>query len=60
SDIVKEIINNFLTNQIILNWIVPIITGLIVFIIPAIIIKIFQVKKDRKKLNKQIIDLLIQ
>ncbi|MEG0408863.1 MAG: hypothetical protein RR623_08325 [Bacilli bacterium] len=56
----KEIINNFLTNQIILNWIVPIITGLIVFIIPAIIIKIFQVKKDRKKLNKQIIDLLIQ
>ena len=35
-----NIIKNFLTNQIIVNWVAPIITGLIVVVIPTILIRL--------------------
>lgn len=46
-----NIIKNFLTNQIIVNWVAPIITGLIVVVIPAILIRLFQMKKDKRKVD---------
>ena len=46
-----NIIKNFLTNQIVINWIAPIITGLIVVVIPAISIRFFQIKKDKRKVD---------
>ena len=46
-----NIIKNFLTNQIIVNWVAPIITGLIVVVIPTILIRLFQMKKDKRKVD---------
>lgn len=46
-----NIIKNFLTNQIIINWVAPIITGLIVVVIPTILIRLFQMKKDKRKVD---------
>ena len=41
-----------LTNQIIINWIAPIVTGLLVVAIPTFIIKIFRIKKDVRKVEE--------
>ena len=46
-----NIIKNFLTNQIIVNWVAPIITGLIVVAIPTILIRLFQTRKDKRKVD---------
>ena len=46
-----NIIKNFLTNQIIVNWVAPIIIGLIVVVIPTILIRLFQMKKDKRKVD---------
>lgn len=50
-NLLKNIFEPFLTNEIIVNWLAPIITGLIVLALPTIIIKIFQIKKDEKKIS---------
>ena len=47
----KNIVKSFLTNEIVINWVAPIITGLIVVAIPAGIIKIIQLKKDERKIH---------
>ena len=55
----ENIFKPFLTNEIVLNWISPIITGLIVFAIPIGIAKIFQIKRDERKVkdaNQRYID----
>ena len=41
-----------LKNEIVVNWIAPIITGLIVVIIPTIFIKVLKLKKDEKIINQ--------
>lgn len=46
-----NIIKNFLTNQIVVNWIAPIITGLIVVAIPTFLIRVFQLRKDKRKVD---------
>ena len=46
-----EILKNFLTNQIIVDWVAPLITGVILFFIPTGIIRFFQTKKDTKKIS---------
>lgn len=46
-----DIIKSFLTNQIVINWIAPIITGLIVVAIPAFLIRVFQLRKDKRKVE---------
>lgn len=46
-----NIIKNFLTNQIVINWIAPIITGLMVVVIPAFVIRVFQLRKDKRKVD---------
>lgn len=46
-----DIIKTFLTNQIVINWIAPIITGLMVVAIPAFLIRIFQSRKDKRKVD---------
>lgn len=51
STMFKNIFEPFLTNEIVINWIAPIITGLVVVGIPAIILKVLQIKKDEKKVN---------
>lgn len=53
---------DLLKNEIVINWIAPIITGLIVIAIPAIAIKIFRFKKDEKAIkraNQRFIDSII-
>ena len=46
-----NIIKSFLTNQIVINWIAPIITGLMVVVIPAFVIRFFQLRKDKRKVD---------
>lgn len=46
-----DLIKEFLTNQIVVNWIAPIITGLIVIAIPTGLAKIIRIRSDRKKVN---------
>lgn len=46
-----DLFKTFLTNKIIVDWVAPIITGLIVFAITTFIIKFFQIRKDKKKVN---------
>ena len=46
-----DLIKEFLANQIIVNWIAPIITGLIVIAIPTGLAKIIRIRSDRKKVN---------
>ena len=41
-----------LKNEIVINWIAPIITGLIVVAIPTIVIKTFKFKKDEKTIKQ--------
>lgn len=48
----KNIIKEFLTNQIIVNWVAPIITGLILLAIPSMVIKFVQTRKDEKRINE--------
>ena len=48
----ETIFRPFLTNEIVVNWIAPIITGLIVVAIPTIIVKIFRLRQDRKKVRE--------
>ena len=50
-ELFDDFIKPFLENQIIINWVAPIVTGLLVLAIPSIIIKIFQTKKDEKKIK---------
>lgn len=55
----ENIFKPFLTNEIVINWIAPIITGLIVFAIPIGIAKLFQIKRDERKVkdaNQRYID----
>lgn len=42
---------DLLKNDIVINWIAPIITGLIVVVIPTVIVKIFTLKKDEKTIK---------
>lgn len=46
-----NIIKEFLNNPIVINWVAPIITGLIVIAVPSIVIRIFRVRKDTKKVD---------
>lgn len=49
-----EVLKPFLTNEIVITWVSPIITGLIVVAIPAVLIwvfKVLQIKRDEKKIN---------
>ena len=41
-----------LKNEIVINWIAPIITGLIVVAVPTIVIKTFKLKKDEKTIKQ--------
>lgn len=41
-----------LKNDIVINWIAPIVTGLIVVVIPTVIVKIFRFKKDEKMVKE--------
>lgn len=53
---------DLLKNEIVVNWIAPIVTGLIVIAIPAFGIKIFRFKKDEKAIkqaNQRFIDSII-
>lgn len=47
-----SIMKPILTNQIIVDWIAPIITGLIVFIIPAIVVRICKSRNLSKKIEE--------
>lgn len=47
----KSILSDFLTNQIVVDWVAPIITGLILLAIPSFAIKFFQTRKDVKRIN---------
>lgn len=47
----ESVIEPILTNEIVVNWIAPIITGMLVIAIPAIIVRFFRLKKDIKKIN---------
>lgn len=57
-----EVLKSFLTNEIVVTWISPIITGLLVVAIPAGVIgllKVLQIKRDEKKItaaNQRFID----
>lgn len=46
-----NIFKSFLSNQFVINWVAPIITGLIVVAIPTAIIRIFRIRKDEKKVQ---------
>lgn len=46
-----NLVKEFLNNQIVVNWIAPIITGLIVVAVPSGIAKFVQIKIDKKKVN---------
>lgn len=50
-DFYINIIKPILLNEIVINWIAPIITGLLVIAIPTAIIKFFRLRKDIKKIN---------
>lgn len=50
-ELFNDFIKPFLENDIIINWVAPIITGLLVLVIPSILVKIFQTKKDEKKIK---------
>lgn len=55
TDFYNEVLKPFLTNEIVITWVSPIITGLIVVAIPAGIIwllKTLQIKKDEKKIEE--------
>lgn len=47
----QNVIKPILINEIVVNWIAPIITGLLVILIPAAALKFFRFKKDIKKIN---------
>lgn len=47
----EVVIKPILTNQIVVDWIAPIITGLIVVAIPAILAKFFRNKSFQKSIN---------
>ena len=47
----ETLLKPILTNQIIVDWISPIITGLIIVIIPALIAKFFKNKNLIKNIN---------
>lgn len=47
----QNVIKPILMNEIVVNWIAPIITGLLVIVIPAAALKFFRFKKDIKKIN---------
>lgn len=46
-----DLIKGYLKNEIVVNWIAPIITGLIVIAIPAGLAKIIRIRSDIKKVN---------
>ena len=51
-----------LKNDIVINWIAPIITGLIVVAIPAFIVKILRLRKDEKivkEANQRYLDVIM-
>lgn len=50
-EIYKNVIKPILINEIVVNWIAPIITGILVILIPATILKFFRFRKDIKKIN---------
>ena len=55
NDFYKEVLKPFLTNEIVITWVSPVITGLIVVAVPAGIIwllKTLQIKKDEKKIEE--------
>lgn len=47
----KNVIKPILINEIVVNWIAPIITGILVIVIPATVLKFFRFRKDIKKIN---------
>lgn len=58
----SDIMLEFLKDDIVINWISPIITGLIVVAIPTIIVKTFKFKKDEKiikQANQRFINLIM-
>lgn len=50
-EIYKNVIKPILINEIVVNWIAPIITGILVIVIPATVLKFFRFRKDIKKIN---------
>lgn len=50
-EIYENVIKPILINEIVVNWIAPIITGILVIAIPAIVLKFFRLRKDTKKIN---------
>ena len=56
--IYQTVLEPILTNQIVINWIAPIITGLIVVLIPAIVTR--SVKKRNLAKNIQDINNIIE
>lgn len=50
-EIYENVIKPILINEIVVNWIAPIITGILVIAIPAIVLKFFRFRKDTKKIN---------
>lgn len=59
NNIYQAIFKPILTNQIIVDWVAPIITGLIVCLIPIVITKILanrSLVKNIKDVNNKIID----
>ena len=55
NDFYNEVLKPFLTNELVITWVSPVITGLIVVAIPAGIIwllKTLQIKKDEKKIEE--------
>lgn len=50
-EIYKNVIKPILINEIVVNWIAPIITGILVILIPATVLKFFRFRKDIKKIN---------
>lgn len=51
NNLYKNIIKPILTNEIVVNWIAPIITGILVVVIPAFVLKFLRFRKDIKKIN---------
>lgn len=47
----KNVIKPILINEIVVNWIAPIITGILVIVIPTAVLKFFRFRKDIKKIN---------
>lgn len=47
----ENMIKPILINEFVVNWIAPIITGILVIVLPAVVFKLFRFRKDIKKIN---------